>query len=120
MEEPKRKSTSECIDELRKSLDILNANVTSLRSDMQATAQQSVLRSQLDNIKSDIASVKGILLNRYFLFTFILLTSIGSATRNESASETPLTEYIVLYDATGRSCIARKCCQWPEVHYSFA
>ncbi|CAG9786533.1 unnamed protein product [Diatraea saccharalis] len=64
IEEPKRKSTSECIDELRKSLDILNANVTSLRSDMQATTQHSILRSQLDNIKSDIASVKGILLNR--------------------------------------------------------
>ncbi|KAL0883422.1 hypothetical protein ABMA27_016804 [Loxostege sticticalis] len=64
VEEPKRKSTAECLDELRKSLDILNASVTSLRSDMQASAQQSVMRSQLENIKSDIASVKGILLNR--------------------------------------------------------
>ncbi|RVE50470.1 hypothetical protein evm_004895 [Chilo suppressalis] len=64
IEQPKRKSTSECIDELRRSLDILNANVTSLRSEMQATTQQSILRSQLDNLKSDIASVKGILLNR--------------------------------------------------------
>ncbi|XP_028163584.1 peroxisomal membrane protein PEX14-like isoform X2 [Ostrinia furnacalis] len=64
VEEPKRKSTAECIDELRKSLDILNASVTSLRNDMQASAQQSAMRSQLDNIKSDIASVKGILLHR--------------------------------------------------------
>ncbi|XP_026735099.1 peroxisomal membrane protein PEX14 isoform X1 [Trichoplusia ni] len=64
VEQPKRKSTSECIDELRKSLDILNANVTSLRGEMTANAHQSALRSQLDNIKSDIASVKGILLNR--------------------------------------------------------
>lgn len=64
VEQPKRKSTADCIDELRKSLDILNANVTSLRGEMQATAHQSALRSQLDNIKSDIASVKGILLNR--------------------------------------------------------
>ncbi|KAJ0176822.1 hypothetical protein K1T71_008001 [Dendrolimus kikuchii] len=64
VEQPKRKSTAECIDELRKSLDILNANVTSLRGEMQASVQQSALRSQLDNIKSDISSVKGILLNR--------------------------------------------------------
>ncbi|XP_049873080.1 peroxisomal membrane protein PEX14 isoform X2 [Pectinophora gossypiella] len=64
VEEPKRKSTADCIDELRKSLDILNTNVTSLRGEMAASAQQSAMRSQLDNIKSDLASVKGILLNR--------------------------------------------------------
>jgi hypothetical protein len=64
VEEPKRKSTAECLDELRKSLDILNSNVTSLRTDMQGSMQQSALRSQLDNIKSDVASLKGILLNR--------------------------------------------------------
>ncbi|KAM3962633.1 peroxisomal biogenesis factor 14 [Aphomia sociella] len=64
VEEPKRKSTSECIDELRKSLDVLNSNVTSLRVEMQTSVQQTTLRSQLDNIKSDISSVKGILLNR--------------------------------------------------------
>lgn len=64
VEQPKRKSTADCIDELRKSLDILNANVTSLRGEMQANAHQSALRTQLDNIKSDISSVKGILLNR--------------------------------------------------------
>ncbi|XP_013187917.1 peroxisomal membrane protein PEX14 [Amyelois transitella] len=64
VEEPKRKSTAECIDELRKSLDILNSNVSSLRGEMQTSVQQNALRSQLDNIKSDIASVKGILLNR--------------------------------------------------------
>ncbi|XP_026327318.1 peroxisomal membrane protein PEX14 isoform X2 [Hyposmocoma kahamanoa] len=62
--EPKKKSTAECIDELRKSLDILNTSVASLRCDMQAQAHQNLTRSQLDNIKSDIASVKGILLNR--------------------------------------------------------
>ncbi|XP_053609245.1 peroxisomal membrane protein PEX14 isoform X2 [Plodia interpunctella] len=64
VEEPKRKSTSECIDELRKSLDILNSNVSSLRGEMQGSLQQNALRTQLDNIKSDISSVKGILLNR--------------------------------------------------------
>ncbi|KAG6449018.1 hypothetical protein O3G_MSEX005829 [Manduca sexta] len=64
VEQPKRKSTAECIDELRKSFDVLNASVTSLRGEIQNSVQQSALRSQLDNIKSDIASVKGILLNR--------------------------------------------------------
>ncbi|XP_059057760.1 peroxisomal membrane protein PEX14 isoform X2 [Achroia grisella] len=64
VEEPKRKSTEECIDELRKSLDVLNSNVTSLRGEIQTSVQQNVIRSQLDNIKSDISSVKGILLNR--------------------------------------------------------
>lgn len=64
VEQPKRKSTAECIDELRKSLDVLNANVASLRGEMQTSVQQNALRSQLDNIKSDISSVKGILLNR--------------------------------------------------------
>ncbi|XP_022129625.1 peroxisomal membrane protein PEX14 isoform X1 [Pieris rapae] len=64
IEQPKRKSTSECIDELRKSLDIMNASITSLRGEMQATVQQNAMRSQLDNLKDDIASVKGILLSR--------------------------------------------------------
>ncbi|CAK1554239.1 unnamed protein product [Leptosia nina] len=64
IEEPKRKSTTECIEELRKSLDIMNASISSLRGEMQASVQQNSLRSQLDNLKDDIASVKGILLNR--------------------------------------------------------
>ncbi|XP_026761674.1 peroxisomal membrane protein PEX14 isoform X5 [Galleria mellonella] len=64
VEEPKRKTTAECLDELRKSLDVLNSNVTSLRGEIQTSVQQNSLRSQLDNIKSDISSVKGILLNR--------------------------------------------------------
>ncbi|XP_068633412.1 peroxisomal membrane protein PEX14 isoform X2 [Battus philenor] len=64
VEEPKRKSTAECIEELRRSLDVLNSSVTSLRSEIQSTAQQNAMRFQLDNLKSDIASVKGILLNR--------------------------------------------------------
>ncbi|XP_072948973.1 peroxisomal membrane protein PEX14 isoform X2 [Epargyreus clarus] len=64
VEQPKRKTTAECIDELRKSLDVMNSSIASLRSDMQTTVQQTALRSQLDNLKSDIASVKGILLNR--------------------------------------------------------
>ncbi|XP_013180768.1 PREDICTED: peroxisomal membrane protein PEX14 isoform X2 [Papilio xuthus] len=64
VEEPKRKSTAECIEELRKSLDVLNSSVTSLRNEVQAAAQHNALRFQLDNLKSDIASVKGILLNR--------------------------------------------------------
>ncbi|CAG4940503.1 unnamed protein product [Parnassius apollo] len=64
VEEPKQKSTAECIEELRKSLDVLNTSVTSLRTEIQSTAQQNAIRYQLDNLKSDIASVKGILLNR--------------------------------------------------------
>ncbi|KAJ8721859.1 hypothetical protein PYW08_004261 [Mythimna loreyi] len=64
VEQPKRKTTAECIDELRKSVDVLNANFTSLRSEMTANAHQSALRSQLDNVKSEIASVKAIMLNR--------------------------------------------------------
>ncbi|KAJ2948895.1 hypothetical protein O0L34_g5827 [Tuta absoluta] len=64
VEEPKKKTTAQCIDELRKSLDTLNTNVTSLRTEMTAAARESAMRSQLDSIKSDIASVKGILLNR--------------------------------------------------------
>ncbi|KOB66989.1 Peroxisomal membrane anchor protein [Operophtera brumata] len=58
------KSTSECIDELRKSLDVLNANVTSLRGEMQAANQHTAARSQIGDLQADIASVKGILLNR--------------------------------------------------------
>ncbi|KPI98648.1 Peroxisomal membrane protein PEX14 [Papilio xuthus] len=68
VEEPKRKSTAECIEELRKSLDVLNSSVTSLRNEVQAAAQHNALRFQLDNLKSDIASVKGILLNRFGFF----------------------------------------------------
>ncbi|XP_038209911.1 peroxisomal membrane protein PEX14 [Zerene cesonia] len=64
VEQPKRKTTAECIEELRKSLDIMNASITSLRGELQAGVQQNALRSQLDNLKDDIASVKGILLNR--------------------------------------------------------
>ncbi|XP_063624669.1 peroxisomal membrane protein PEX14 isoform X1 [Cydia splendana] len=63
VEEPKRKTTTECLEEVRKSLDILNTSMTSLRGEMQASAQSS-LRTQLDGLKADIASVKGILLNR--------------------------------------------------------
>lgn len=64
VEQPKRKTTAECIDELRKSVDVLNANFTSLRTEMTANAHQSALRSQLDSVKSEIASVKAIMLNR--------------------------------------------------------
>ncbi|XP_026492366.2 peroxisomal membrane protein PEX14 isoform X1 [Vanessa tameamea] len=64
VEQPKRKTTAECIDELRKSLDVMNASISSLRGEVQSSVKQSALRSQLDNLKSDIASVKGILLNR--------------------------------------------------------
>ncbi|PZC79357.1 hypothetical protein B5X24_HaOG216438 [Helicoverpa armigera] len=64
VEQPKRKTTAECIEELRKSVDILNANFTSLRSEMQTNAHQSSMRSQLDTIKSEVASVKAIMLNR--------------------------------------------------------
>lgn len=64
VEQPKRKSTAECIDELRKSLDVMNASISSLRGEIQSSVKQSTTRSQLDNLKADIASVKGILLNR--------------------------------------------------------
>ncbi|CAH2048367.1 unnamed protein product, partial [Iphiclides podalirius] len=64
VEEPKRKSTADCVDELRRSLDVLNASVSSLRAEIQSSSSQSALRFQLDNLKTDIASVKGILLNR--------------------------------------------------------
>ncbi|CAG9125657.1 unnamed protein product [Plutella xylostella] len=67
VEQPKRKTTAECLDELRKSMDILNSNITSLRSEIQTSHQNSeaaALRSQVDAVKCDIASVKGILLNR--------------------------------------------------------
>ncbi|CAH2096509.1 unnamed protein product [Euphydryas editha] len=64
VEQPQRKSTAECIDELRKSLDVMNASISSLRGEIQSSVKQNTMRSQLDNLKADIASVKGILLNR--------------------------------------------------------
>lgn len=64
VEEPKRKTTVECIEELRKSLDVMNASICSLRGDVQTSLKRNTFRSELDNLKADIASVKGILLNR--------------------------------------------------------
>ncbi|XP_032517770.1 peroxisomal membrane protein PEX14 isoform X2 [Danaus plexippus] len=64
VEESKRKTTAECIDELRKSLDVMNSSISSLRGEMQSSVKQNTLRAQMDSLKADIASVKGILLNR--------------------------------------------------------
>ncbi|CAH0691677.1 unnamed protein product [Spodoptera exigua] len=64
VEQPKRKTTEECIDELRKSVDILNANFMALRTEMHANVHQSAMRSQVDSIKAELTSVKSIMLNR--------------------------------------------------------
>ncbi|XP_023936854.1 peroxisomal membrane protein PEX14 isoform X2 [Bicyclus anynana] len=64
VEPPKRKTSIECMDEIRKCLDVMNASITSLRGEVQACVKQSALRTQLDALKDDIASVKGIMLNR--------------------------------------------------------
>ncbi|XP_045773297.1 peroxisomal membrane protein PEX14 isoform X1 [Maniola jurtina] len=64
VEPPKRKTSLECMDEVRKSLDVMNASISSLRGEMQTCVKQTTLKAQLDNLKDDIASVKGILLNR--------------------------------------------------------
>ncbi|CAH0715797.1 unnamed protein product, partial [Brenthis ino] len=64
VEQPKPKTTAECIDELRKSLDVMNSSIASLRGDVQSSLKRNAMRSELDNLKADIASVKGILLNR--------------------------------------------------------
>lgn len=67
IQEPKRKTTVECLEELRKSMDILNSNITALRTEVQTANQHhnsNGVRKQVENLKADIASVKGLLLNR--------------------------------------------------------
>ncbi|XP_039753480.1 peroxisomal membrane protein PEX14 isoform X2 [Pararge aegeria] len=64
VEPPKRKTSVECMDEVRKSLDVMNASISSLRGELQASVKQTAMRTQLDSLKDDIASVKGIMLNR--------------------------------------------------------
>ncbi|KAF9418242.1 hypothetical protein HW555_004861 [Spodoptera exigua] len=56
VEQPKRKTTEECIDELRKSVDILNANFMALRTEMHANVHQSAMRSQVDSIKAELTN----------------------------------------------------------------
>ncbi|XP_041978783.1 peroxisomal membrane protein PEX14 isoform X2 [Aricia agestis] len=96
IEQPKRKTTVECLDELRKSLDLMNSSISSLRTELQTTAQQNVLRSQLDNLKADIASVKGILLNRNQFPTLKTRTEPPSIPawqrQSEEASSTEVVE----------------------------
>ncbi|GBP21699.1 Peroxisomal membrane protein PEX14 [Eumeta japonica] len=67
VDQPKKKTTSECLEELRKSIDVLNSNIAMLRTEVQGGNQSNsvaTVHTQLDNIKSDINSIKGILLNR--------------------------------------------------------
>ncbi|NP_001040266.1 peroxisomal membrane anchor protein [Bombyx mori] len=63
VDQPKRKTTNECLEEVRKSLEDLNTNVFALKGELNSL-QQNTFRCSLDTIKGDIASVKGILLNR--------------------------------------------------------
>lgn len=67
VEEPRKKTTTECLEDLKKSLDILNSNISALRTEVLSSSHShstSGIRTQLDCLKADIASVKGILLNR--------------------------------------------------------
>lgn len=69
---------------------MLNTNVTSLRGEMQASAQHSAMRAQLDNLKSDIASVKGILLNKWVLPKIIPLEIANFHTEDRTLSQSIL------------------------------
>lgn len=73
---PRRKTTEERFDDLKRSIEglihELKQEIITVRSEVDRLnniqGSNSVTRGQIDSLKADIASVKGILLNRYSTF----------------------------------------------------